>query len=259
MPLDDTVKQRFVDELYEALETSEPIDPLTSDHELTVADAYEVQSAFIDRRIEAGAEVTGHKIGLTSDGIQEQLGVDEPDFGQLLDEMFVVGRSIPGEDLIAPRIEPEIGFVLGDDLETPVTYYDVLLSTEAVVPVIEVIDSRIRDWDIEITDTIADNASAGLYLTGEQFTDTSGLDLSLEGVKVFKNGKLVDAGVGANVLDHPARSVAWLANTLGEMDEALSAGSLVLSGSATPAVDVESGDVITAEFATIGSLTCSVE
>jgi 2-keto-4-pentenoate hydratase len=125
--------------------------------------------------------------------------------------------------------------------------------------VAEVIDSRVRDWEIGIADTVADNASAGLYLTGESFTDPSGLDLSLEGAKIYRNGRLVDAGVGANVLDHPARAVAWLANTLAEVEDSLSAGELVLSGSFVPAVDLEPGDSVTVEFATLGTLSMAVE
>ncbi|ARS91071.1 2-keto-4-pentenoate hydratase [Natrarchaeobaculum aegyptiacum] len=254
MSLEDDTRDRLADSLYDALQTGEPIDRLSDAHDLTIEDAYAVQSAFVDRRIADGATVEGHKIGLTSDGIQEQLGVSEPDFGRLLDTMYVDGRSIPAADLIAPRVEPEIGFVLADDLEPPVTAFDVLSATEFVLPVLEIIDSRIRDWDIGIEDTIADNASSALYLTGETRCDPDGLDLSLEGVKLYRNGDLAASGVGAAVLENPANAVAWLANTLEEVGGSLEAGHLVLSGSLTPAVDVESGDSITVEFTSIGSL-----
>jgi 2-oxopent-4-enoate hydratase len=258
MALDDATTQRLADDLYAALEHGDPIDPLTDDHDLSIADAYAVQSAFVDRRTSEGATVVGHKIGLTSEGIQNQLGVDEPDFGRLLDTMRVEDGTVPTDDLVAPRIEPEIGFVLGEDLVPPVTRLDVLRATEGVVPVAEIIDSRVRDWDIQIQDTVADNASAGLYLTGDRLTDVSGVDLAHEGVTLQKNGELFDAGVGANVLGHPAQAVAWLANTLGEMDETLAAGELLLSGSFIPAVDIESGDVVTVEFGSLGSLTLAV-
>jgi 2-keto-4-pentenoate hydratase len=259
MSLDDETTEALADDLYVALREGEPVEPLTDAHDLTIEDAYGIQSAFVDRRLADGASVVGHKIGLTSEGIQNQLGVDEPDFGRLLDTMVVTDGVVPADDLLYPRVEPEIGFVLERDLQAPVTYLDVLDATRGVVPVAEIVDSRIRDWDIQIEDTIADNASAGLYVTGEQLTDVSGLDLSLEGVKLYKNGQLRESGVGANVSDHPARAVAWLANTLAEMDVELSAGDLVLSGSFVPVVDLAAGDVVSIEFASLGSLTLRVE
>ncbi|WP_262177447.1 2-keto-4-pentenoate hydratase [Haloarcula laminariae] len=259
MSIDETTKDDLAGSLYEAHEAGEPIDALTATHDLTIEDAYEIQSSVVQQRIEDGATVVGHKVGLTSDAIQEQLGVDEPDFGRLLDTMFVEGRLVPSEKLIAPRIEPEVGFLIGEELEPPVSYLDVLEATQAVVPVLEVIDSRVRDWDIQIQDTIADNASSAMYLTGESATSLDGIDLSLEGVKLYRNGTLEASGVGAAVLDHPARSVAWLANTLADLGQHLTAGQLVLSGSLTPAVDVAPGDALTAEFTSIGSLTARIE
>ncbi|WP_144901078.1 2-keto-4-pentenoate hydratase [Halobellus captivus] len=252
MAAEDT-REELAEALYSALRTQEPIGRLTAEHDVSMEDAYDIQTRFIDRRLDDGAEIVGHKIGLTSDGIQEQLGVDEPDFGRLLDTMFVEGREIPGEDLIQPRIEPEIGFAMEESLEAPVTYLDVLDATSAVLPVVEVIDSRVRDWDIRIQDTIADNASSALYVAGEQ-TSLADTDLSLEGVKLYKNGTLESSGVGAAVLDHPARSVAWLANTLADLDEQIEAGHVVLSGSLTPAVDLAPGDVVSVEFTSIGTV-----
>jgi len=258
MTVSEDTRAELAEALYRALRDVEPIDRLTADHDLAIEDAYDVQSRLIDRRLDDGATVVGHKVGLTSQGIQDQLGVDQPDFGRLLDAMFVEGREIPGDELIAPRIEPEIGFLLGEALEAPVSYLDVLEATSAVVPVLEVIDSRVRDWDIRIEDTIADNASSALYLTGESTSPVEGRDLSLEGLKLYRNGILESSGVGAAVLDHPARSVAWLANTLEGLDERLEAGHVVLSGSLVPATDVEPGDAITAEFSSIGSITARV-
>lgn len=259
MPIDDDARDRLASDLYEALRTGEPIDPPSDQHDLTVADAYDVQSAFVDRRLDDGATVVGHKIGLTSEAIREQLGIDEPDYGRLLDEMFVEGRTVPTGRLIEPRVEAEVGFVLAEPLEPPVTYLDVLAATRGVLPVAEIIDSRVRDWDIGLVDTVADNASAGLYVAGERLADPSGVDLSMEAVKLYRNGELAETGLGANVLDHPARAVAWLANALVEMDQRLEAGHVVLSGGMTAAVDVEPGDVVTAEFGTVGSLTMAFE
>ncbi|RJT05494.1 2-keto-4-pentenoate hydratase [Halococcus sp. IIIV-5B] len=258
-----TLDRETVDELAEALyiahRDGEPIDPFTANHDLTAEDAYAIQSRLVERRVDDGATTVGHKVGLTSEGIQNQLGVDTPDFGRLLDTMFVEGRRIPATQLIEPRVEPEIGFLMGESLTPPVTYLDVLEATSAVLPVLEIIDSRVRDWEIGIEDTIADNASSALYLTGETTSSPEGTDLSLESVKLYRNGVLEDSGVGAAVLDHPARSVAWLANRLGEMHDRLDAGHLVLSGSFTPAVDLAPGDVVTAEFASIGSVTARVD
>lgn len=252
------VHEPLVEALYDALRSRSPIDPPSDDHDLTIEDAYDVQSRLIERRLADGADVVGHKVGLTSDAIQEQLGVDEPDFGRLLDTMFVEGTTIPTDELIAPRVEPEIAFLVGEHLDPPVSYLDVLDATRSVVPVVEVIDSRVRDWDIQIEDTIADNASSALYLTGEAVHDVDGRDLSLEGVKLHRNGELAASGVGAAVLDHPARSVAWLANTLSDLDTTLEPGHIVLSGSLTPAVNVEPGDVLGVEFTTLGSMHARV-
>lgn len=255
MPVDGETRDDLAAALYTALRDGDPIDRITASHDLTVAEAYDIQTRLIDHRLDDGAAIVGHKIGLTSEGIQEQLGVDQPDYGRLLDTMRVENRVVPVDDLIEPRIEPEIGFLIGERLSPPVTTLEVLAATEGVVPVLEVIDSRIRDWDIRLTDTIADNASAGLYLAGDMLHPAAGTDLSLEGVKLSRNGTLESSGIGAAVLDHPARAVAWLGNTQADLDETLEPGHLVLSGSMTPAIDLRPGDVVTAEFATIGSLT----
>lgn len=259
MGIDDSKRNQFADLLYEAQRTATPIAPLTEKADLSIADAYDVQSRLIERHLADGATVVGHKIGLTSDAIQDQLGVDEPDFGRLLNTMFFSDPTIPTDSLVAPRVEPEIGFVLGDDLEPPVTHADVLKATEFVVPVLEIIDSRIRDWEIDIQDTIADNASSARYLVGETRCSIDDVDLSLEGVKLYRNGTLEASGVGAAVLSHPARAVAWLANTLEEYDQSVESGHIILSGSFTPAVDITHGDAITVEFATAGTLHASVE
>ena len=258
MTLDDQTIDDIAESLYEAYRSGEPVAKLTDEYDFDVADAYAIQSRVVDSHVADGASVVGHKVGLTSEGIQTQLGVDEPDFGRLLDTMFVEGGSVPAGDLIEPRVEPEVGFLMAETLEPPVTYLDVLEATRGVLPVLEIIDSRVRDWDIDIEDTVADNASSALYLTGEAVHDVDGRDLSLEGVKLHRNGTVADAGVGSAVLGHPARAVAWLANTLDEMDQRIEAGNLVLSGSLTPALDIAAGDVLTAEFTSIGSVTTRV-
>jgi 2-keto-4-pentenoate hydratase len=258
MSVDEETRDEIAASLYEAHRNGEPIGRLTERYELTIEDAYAIQSRLVDRRLEDDASVVGHKVGLTSDGIQEQLGVDEPDFGRLLDTMFVEDRTVPTDDLIEPRIEPEIGFLIDEPIDPPVTYLDVLAATRGVVPVLEIIDSRVESWDIRIQDTIADNASSALYATGETVSDVQDRDLSLEGVKLYRNGQLESSGVGAAVSGHPARAVAWLANTLDSHDERLEPGQLVLSGSFVPAVDIADGDVLTAVFGSIGSVTVRI-
>jgi len=257
MELNNETRDELAASLHEAHETGEPIAPITDGRSLTKADAYDIQSKFVNRRIAEGAAVTGHKVGLTSEGIQEQLGVNEPDFGRLLDTMFV-DDMVPFEELIQPRVEPEIGFVIGEALDPPVTYIDVLRATQSIVPVLEIIDSRVRDWNIEIQDTIADNASSAMYLVGEQTSAVDNLDLSLEGVKVHRNGSYESGGIGAAVLGHPARAVAWLANTLADLNKELEPGHLVLSGSFIPAIDLHPGDTLTVEFTSLGTVTARV-
>jgi 2-keto-4-pentenoate hydratase len=258
MSVDNETRENLAEALYEALRTADPIERPTEAHPLTIDDAYDIQSRLVDRRLDDGASVVGHKVGLTSDGIQEQLGVDEPDFGRLLDTMAVEDRTVPTDGLVEPRIEPEIGFVIDEPVEPPASHLDVLAATRGVVPVLEIIDSRVADWDIRIQDTIADNASSALYATGDTLSDVRDRDLSLEGLKLYRNGHLEASGVGAAVSDHPARAVAWLANTLSEHGERLEPGQLVLSGSFVPAVDIAAGDVLTAEFGSIGSVTVHV-
>jgi 2-keto-4-pentenoate hydratase len=255
MPASEEQKEKIAISLYEAFDSTVPIDRPTREYDLSIADAYDIQSRFVDHRISDGATVVGHKIGLTSEGIQNQLDVDEPDYGRLLDTMYIVDGTIPMEDLIQPRIEPEIGFLMERDLTPPVTPTDVLAATRSVIPVLEIIDSRIREWDINIQDTIADNASSALYVTGDATTSIDGIDLSLEGLKIHRNGELAGSGAGAAVLNHPARAVAWLANKLEGYDQRIKAGQLVLSGSITPAVDLHPGATITAEFASLGTIT----
>ena len=258
MSIDADVARDLADDLLGALRTGEPVGPLTDEHELTIEDAYEIQSKFLERRLSDGASPVGYKVGLTNQGIQAQLGVDEPDFGRLLDTMELRDNTIDSSELIAPRIEPEIGFLLDTGLEPPVTRLDVLDATAGVTPVAEIIDSRVRNWNIQIQDTMADNASAGKFTTGGTMTDPSGIDLSLEGAKVWKNGTLADAGVGANVLGHPADAVSWLTKTLNQMGSQIKGGNLILSGSFTPAVDVRAGDSVMMEFTSLGSLTLGI-
>jgi 2-keto-4-pentenoate hydratase len=235
-----------------------PLPPLTETYPgLTISDAYAVQLAAIEQKIGQGAKVVGKKIGLTSKVMQQMFAVDQPDYGHLLDTMVVKnGGEAPMTRLLQPRVEGEIAFLLKRDLRGPgVTEAQVLAATEAVIPAIEIIDSRIRDWKIKLADTIADNASSGMFVLGDTRTPVGQIDLRLVGMVLEKNEELLGTGAGAAALGHPAASVAWLANKLAEFGLSLNAGEVILSGSLAVAPPVTSGDVIMVQFAQLGSVT----
>jgi 2-keto-4-pentenoate hydratase len=239
-----------------ALDTRVPIEPVRDAvHGLTLDDAYEIQRHLIDLRLAAGARRVGRKVGLTSKAMQEMLGVDQPDFGVLLDTMVVPAASgFEAASLIAPRAEPEIGFVLSAPLEgNAVDANDVLDATASVCAAIEIIDSRIAEWRIGIEDTVADNASSALVVLGEMHP-LNGIDLAAERVTISV-GATSERGDGAAVLGHPAEAVAWLARTLWHHGECLEAGDVVLPGAMTRALPFAAGDMIQASFTTLGELS----
>jgi 2-keto-4-pentenoate hydratase len=253
-----TELEHWVDALATAAADTSPIEPLTaSNPDLTIEDAYAIQTAGIARRLSEGRVVRGRKAGLTSVAMQQLLGVDEPDFGVLLDDMFVEdGQEVTLDRLLQPRVEAEIGFVLERDLAGPgVLAYDVLRATAGVVACIEVIDSRIADWRIGLVDTVADNASSGLVVPAGRLVPVGDLDLRLVGMAFYRNGELVETGAGAAVLGNPAAAVAWMANKLSEFGDRLRAGELVLAGALHKAVAISPGDVFRAEFDRLGAVT----
>jgi 2-keto-4-pentenoate hydratase len=245
--------------LADAYETRSPIDPPSATTTMTVEDAYAIQTIQVKRWVSQGASVRGHKVGLTARTMQRLLGVDQPDFGRILDTMlFASGDRIAVDRFLQPRVEPEIAFVLRQDLEGPgVTPVDVVRSTEFVVASLELIDSRIRDWKITLVDTIADNASSGGVVLASKPVLLGSVDLRLAGCNLSLNGALAATGAGGAVLGDPVRAVAWLANTLAARGEALRAGDVVLPGSCTAAVPVSPGDSVRAEFAGIGAVQVS--
>ena len=246
------------DALFEAWRTRQPVAPLSEAHpDMTIDEAYVVQQRMIARRLEAGPRVVGKKIGLTSRVVQNMLGVDQPDFGYLLSDMVCSdGDAIPASCLIAPKIEGEIAFVLKRSLCGPgVSTADVLRATDFVVPCFEVVDSRIRDWKIRIQDTVADNASAGMFVLGGTAADPRHLDLALCGMVLEKNGEIVATGAGAAALGSPVNSVAWLANRLGQLGIALEAGEVILSGSLAAMLPARAGDSFRCSIGGIGSVS----
>lgn len=254
----DTV-QTISSELMDAERECESIEPLSDRWNLTPDHAYQIQLAGIREKIDNGARVTGKKIGLTSKGMQDMLGVTQPDYGHLLDTMaYTGGEVIPTNRFLYPRIEAEIGFLLGEDIAGPnVTTLDVLEATEAFVPTMEIIDSRIHDWNVQFVDTVSDNASSGAYVVGSQIFPTHSIDdIRLVGMVHLKNGRVVQTGAGAATLGNPAYCVAWLANTLHQYGITLDEGELILSGAIAAAEDVESGDFFEARFGGLGRVSC---
>lgn len=241
-----------------AAESGVPIAPLTQTYpDLTLTDAYRLQTAQRDAHERSGARVVGHKIGLTSPAIQQQLGVDQPDYGFITDAMVCrSGEPVDLSRFIAPRVEPELIFTLGRSLTGPgLTVADIVDAVAWCSPGLEIIDSRIRDWQITLADTVADNASSGAAVLSPDGADPAGVDLGAVGCILRNNGTIVATGSSAAVLGHPLNAVTWLANTLGAEGTELAAGTFVLSGSITAAVPISPGDVITADFGGLGGVT----
>ena len=249
-------------DIMEALDAAEStrvaVPPLTQTRPgLTQADAYAVQDAWLRRKLAAGGRLAGRKVGLTSRAMQQQLGVDEPDFGFLLETMIVPSESsLVRADLLQPRVEPEIAFWLASRLRGPgVTAADVLAATRGVCAAMEIVDSRIADWRIKLADTIADNGSSARAVVSDHVVRVGDVDLAAEAVPLMRNDEVVGRGSGADVLGHPAEAVAWLANRLSDFGAGLDPGQLVLPGAMCASVFAQGGESFRAEFSTIGSVT----
>ncbi|MGA9677203.1 MAG: fumarylacetoacetate hydrolase family protein [Mycobacterium sp.] len=244
--------------LYDAQNSGIPIPPLTETYaNLDVPQAYAVQRLNLVRRVEQGDVLRGHKIGLTSAPMQQLLGVSEPDFGYILDSMVLPdGAAVPVTAFCAPRVEPEVAFLLHSPLHGPkVTVEDVLAATEAVAAALEVVDSRIANWRITLADTIADNASSGAVVLGEWARIDDVPPLSETTATLVVNDRVVGTGQGTAVLGDPAAAVAWLANALADYGTGIEAGQFVMSGSYTTASFVVAGDRASATISGIGSVT----
>lgn len=253
-----TKRKQFAEQLLKAETTLIGTSPLTAAApDLTVEQAYHIQLENITEKVAQGQTVVGKKIGLTSKAMQDLLGVNEPDYGHLLDGMVVEnGSAVPKQKVLQPKVEGEIAFVLKKELKGPnVTTLDVLQATDYILPAIEVVDSRIQDWKIKLPDTIADNASSAFYVLGGKPTKIKDVNLELLGMVLTKNGQLVNTGVGAAALGNPAQCVAWLANRLADFNISLQAGEVILSGALSAAVDAKEGDTFTAKFAHLGEVS----
>ena len=240
-----TRAEQYGAELFAALCERRTVAPLIArDAALTIDDAYAISLDFLARRTAEGERVVGKKIGVTSKAVQDMLGVFQPDFGFLTDAMYVDGDiDIAATGLIQPRAEAEIAFILKDALVGPgVTAEQVIAATDAIAPCFEIVDSRIDEWKISIVDTVADNASCGVYVLGDERLDPAALDLPGLHVAVTKNGAPLSEGFGHAVQGNPAEAVAWLANTLGAHGVTLDVGDVILSDSLVPLAPAVKGD-----------------
>jgi len=237
-----------------------PIGPLTQRYPgLDVADAYAIQQVNLSRWLHEGRTLVGHKVGLTSRPMQTLLGVDQPDFGYILDDMVLDrGADVPAAIFCAPRVEPEVAFLLRRPLSGPgVTVDDVRAATEAVAVALEIVDSRIADWALSLPDTVADNASSGAVVLGDWVPYSDGLDLVNAQASLVLNGTEIDSGAGSAVMGDPAVAVAWLANALAPFGTEILPGQFVMSGSFTTAAFVHPGDAPAATISGLGTVSLS--
>lgn len=249
-------------DLAEAERTRVPIAPLTDGNPtIDVVDAYEIQLINIRQRVAEGARVVGHKVGLSSKAMQQMMGVDEPDYGHLLDEMEVFeDRPVKAGRYLYPRVEVEVGFVLAEDLPgADCTEDDVIAATAAYAPAIELIDTRITDWKIKLCDTIADNASSAGFVLGPERVKPADIDIKNIDAVLTRNGEVVAKGRSDAVLGNPVTAVAWLARKVESFGVRLRKGDIVLPGSCTRAIDARPGDQFVAEFDGLGSVRLTFE
>jgi 2-keto-4-pentenoate hydratase len=256
------IRDELAADLAEAERSRESIAPLTSAYpDIDVVDAYEIQLINIRQKTAEGARVLGHKVGLSSLAMQQMMGVDEPDYGHLLDEMQVF-EDIPVKAgrYLYPRVEVEVGFILAADLPgADCTEDDVLAATAALVPSIELIDTRINDWKIALCDTIADNASSAGFVLGAARVAPADIDVKAIDAVLTRNGEVIAEGRSDAVLGNPVTAVAWLARKVESFGVRLRAGDVVLPGSCTRAIDARAGDEFVADFTGLGSVRLSFE
>jgi len=257
MNMDTAMLERLAASLREAARQGRPIPPLRGElAAVGVAGAYDVQDLNTEHHIETGRRLMGRKIGLTSKPVQQQLGVDSPDFGMLFadmelapDEEIAVGR------VLQPKAEAEVAVVLERDLDDEQVTLSQLISAIAyVLPAVEIVGSRIKDWDIKLVDTIADNASSGLYALGTRPRKLSEVDLRMCAMLMERKGQIVSMGLGAACLGNPLNAALWLARKMAEVGRPLQAGDVIMTGALGPMVSVAPGDVIETTIAGLGTV-----
>jgi 2-keto-4-pentenoate hydratase len=254
----DAQAEAFAAALYTARRDREPIAPFTEAMpDLGMEDGYAIQTHLVRMLLADGETISGYKLGLTSAAMQQLLGVDSPDFGPVFaSTVYNDGIEIPVDRFISPRIEAEIGVILGSDLSGPnCTPADASRAARGLVAALEIVDSRIKDWKIKLADTVADLASNGAIALSSQVVPVDGIDPRLVGMVVTRNGELIATGAGAAAMGDPMAAVAWLANTLAPMGVTLPAGSVIMTGALHAMVPVSPGDVFRAEFDRLGPIT----
>jgi len=254
--------ENFAEQLRNAYSTRTAIAPLREQIGVSDLDlAYAIQNINTRFRLDDGARIIGKKIGLTNKIVQAQLGVDQPDFGMLFDDMEVLnGLSISVKELMQPKVEAEVAFVLSEDLDDEnLTIVDLISCIDYAVPAIEIVGSRIENWNIKITDTIADNASASHFVIGHTPRTLDEFDVVGCTMKMKKNGEIVSEGNGAACLGSPLNATLWLANKMVEMGNPLEAGELIFSGAVGPMVNINAGDHIEVEIGGLGKVSVSFD
>ncbi len=254
--LTDAERSKAAESLLEAERTRTPVVQLSKTYpNIAIEDSYAIQADVTRRKIAGGAKLIGHKIGLTSKAMQQSSGIDEPDYGHLLDNMIVAdGAKVKHADYCVPRVEPELAFVLGKPLKGPgIGLLDVLRATEYIVPAIEIIDARVQN-PRKIYDTVADNGAAAGIIIGGRPVGPNDIDLRWVGAVFYRNSEIEETGLAAGVLGHPALGIAWLANKVGPFGTVLEPGHIMLSGSFTRPVWAAKGDTLHADFGPLGAL-----
>lgn len=258
--MDKNSIKKYGNLLYDSLLTCKAVEPIIKNEpDISIQDSYAIQNVFIQERMKKeNSTIIGKKIGVTSQVVMDMLKVNQPDFGYLLSSMvYNDGDEIDTKKLIAPKAEGEIAFILKQDLIGPgITTADVIKATDFIMPCFEIVDSRIKNWNISIYDTIADNASCGYIVFGGQKASLRKVDVTTCGITLERNGELLHTGAGAAALGSPINAVVWLANKLGEFGVSLKAGEVILSGALCAMVDIKANDNMSINIGKIGSANC---
>lgn len=262
MAMTEELIKKIATQLLETEDQVGQMDLITVQYpEITNEDAYRIQLAEMEARVVRGEKIVGKKIGLLNRKMQEQMSINEPDYGIFTDlhMMYEQCDVLKMSECNQPKMESEIAFVLKEDLVGPgVTVTDVLVATAGIIPAIEIVDTRFNSFKLKIQDTIADRASNGKIILGSKLTKLDNVDLKLIGMACYKNGELVYTAAGAEVMGSPAQGVAWLANKLAEFGQCLKKGEIIMSGTMGPLFDVKAGDVVEAHFDKLGSVILKV-
>jgi 2-keto-4-pentenoate hydratase len=253
--------RQAADALLTARECRHPIARVSESYGIrTIDDAYAVAALNTERALQAGRRLSGRKIGLTSQAVQQQLGVDQPDYGVLFVDMeYVDGDVVPANRLIQPKAEGEVAFVMGRDVsDEELSWGRFLHAIDHALPAIEIVDSAIEEWRITLVDTVADNASCGVYVLGTEPRSLHKLNLAECGMDFLLNGRTASVGSGAACMGHPLRAAFWLARTMARLGQPLHAGDVVMSGALGPMFNISGGDTLSLSIGGLGRVRCRI-